>query len=169
LNSSAIAPSLVNDSYGYPIEEDVKITQLHPSVKAMYICEGTDVIGGGLPYPPHHVATWDTSYAGVGAPSGTDHVGKSYPNNIAYNRHGPNSANIGTTYSATDARWSNTRANYAFLDGHVESLDWNSTWAPMGALTTTSQSAFGSTSSTTNFTIWRFRYDPKLKMDQLPQ
>jgi prepilin-type N-terminal cleavage/methylation domain-containing protein/prepilin-type processing-associated H-X9-DG protein len=169
LNSCSIAQSKINDSQGNAIEEDIKITQLHPSDKAMYIAEGTDIIAGGLPYPPHHLATWDNSFSGPGAPSGTDHVGKSYPNNVAYNRHGPSSGNIGNTYSASDGRWGNTRANYAFLDGHVALMDWNSTWQPLGGYSTTSQNAFGSSTSVTSYTMWRMRYDPTLVPDQPPQ
>lgn len=172
LNSSSLTPSAAPDSKGQYIEEDVKITQLHPSDKAMYICEGTDIIVGGLPFPAHHVATWDTSYFGAADPSGADHVGKTYPNNVAYNRHGPNTANLGNTYNAGDGRWGNTRANYAFLDGHVALMDWNSTWQPLGGgVTTTSKNAFGGTTTTTSgvTTMWRLRYDPTLKPDQPPQ
>jgi prepilin-type N-terminal cleavage/methylation domain-containing protein/prepilin-type processing-associated H-X9-DG protein len=170
LNSSPLPPSKVLDSKGQFIEEDVRITQLHPSDKAMYICEGTDIIAGGLPYPAHHVATWDTSYPGAGDPSGADHVGKTYPNNIAYNRHGPSSANLGNSYNAGDGRWGDTRANYAFLDGHVAPMDWNSTWQLLGAgITTTSSNAFGTTTTTSGSpTVWRLRYDPATKDDQPP-
>lgn len=168
LNSSCISQSKKPDANGYDIEEDVKITQLHPSDKAIYICEGAN-IAGSLLYPAHHVATWDNSFVGPGAPFGTDHIGKTCPYNVAYNRHGSSSYNLGNTYSASDGRWGNTRANYAFLDGHVALLDWNSTWEPLGGFSTETQTAFGTSTHTTSYTMWRMRYDPTVKDDVPPQ
>jgi prepilin-type N-terminal cleavage/methylation domain-containing protein/prepilin-type processing-associated H-X9-DG protein len=161
LNCSSIAPSVAKDSAGNLVEEDVKITQLHPSYDAMYLCEGTDNVGSGQPFPYHHIATWDGMTDGWSA-----FVAQNYPNNVAFNRHGPSGGNLLNATPPTDGRWGSTRANYAFLDGHVETLDWTSTWKGLGPPSIVTKSAFGSTTSGVP-TMWRIRYDPTLASDQI--
>lgn len=165
LNSSNIGQTATGIIY----EVDVKINQIHPADKAMYICEGTDTYPLGQVAPFNQVATWDNGSGGAAF------VSQSFPTNIAFNRHGPASGNLSiNSYSGltttTGTQWTTTRANYAFLDGHIETLDWTTSWKPIGGGTsTTITNPFNGQTSTVNSnvpTIWKMHFDSSLQPDQ---
>jgi prepilin-type processing-associated H-X9-DG protein/prepilin-type N-terminal cleavage/methylation domain-containing protein len=93
--------------------DGLKLVRARPASLAILVAEGTLGPPGNLVW--HHVATWEPPLDGK--------VSKAYRNNIDWNRHtigpGRNKTRLG-------------RANYLFLDGHVEALAWDQTWEPTG-------------------------------------
>ena len=75
----------------------------------------------GYPNNENHVntKTWDGRY----------NVMPTNPWNVAYRRH---SRSLKQTYNDPYALKS-AQANYAFLDGHVETMTYAETWQPIGA------------------------------------
>ena len=122
-------PSLAYDQRTFT---SPKLNQLRPMDKVIIFLDGTagpaDQINYHDPNQPdfNHV---DIKNAGDGRYNVGNKPYHSFNNpwNVAYRRH-----------SHTLGFWSdpkalkNGRANYAFLDGHVETLTWNETWVSLG-------------------------------------
>jgi prepilin-type N-terminal cleavage/methylation domain-containing protein/prepilin-type processing-associated H-X9-DG protein len=163
LNCSNIAPD-ANPTNGVTIENDIKITQARPVHRAMYIFEGSTNTPPGVVHPFHHAATWD-----LASHSQSGYVAENYPNNVSFNRHGPKEGELPNTAPVANPKWAATRANYAFLDGHVETLSWKDTWqvygvgpgsgggGPFGGLGNGKQG---------QPTLWRQRFEPGIAKDQ---
>ncbi|HYO11063.1 MAG TPA: prepilin-type N-terminal cleavage/methylation domain-containing protein [Tepidisphaeraceae bacterium] len=99
-----------------------KLTQIRTQDQAIVFMDGLgshfDQIG--TPNNENHVntKTWD----------GRLNIMPANPWNVAYRRH---SRSLKPTYNDPYAMKS-ALANYAFLDGHVETLTYTETWAPIG-------------------------------------
>ncbi len=146
------------------VERDIKINQLHPITRSMYICEGTDYQQPPQAFPYHHVATWDTGY------SNAVYVAQTDARNVAYNRHGTAAYNFKDPagVALNEPRAKSTRANYAFLDGHVETLSWAETWQAYGSGPGSGGGGpFGGLSNGAQGqpTMWRQRFDPTTEPD----
>ncbi len=113
--------------------ETIKITKVRPAAQAILFVEGEKRIGTeGEPWG--HVATWE----GGGVPQGQ--VGPQTKKNIRFAAHGLDKSGKG-------------RANYGFVDGHVESLEWSETWKSVGPAHRTGWR---------NRTMWRVVYEKEM-------
>lgn len=103
------ASDLIPNSLGV---DSVKITMFRRPSKAILFVEGAPRDPKVQPNPAdepwQHVATWDNT-----ADALKGHVSPTNKRNIRYNQH-------------------NGKANYGFVDGHVELLAWDDTWKPIG-------------------------------------
>jgi prepilin-type processing-associated H-X9-DG protein len=99
-----------------------KLNQLRPAASVIMFFDGlgshADQIG--TPNNENHVSTktWDGRY----------NIMSTNPWNVAYRRH---SRSLKQTYNDPYALKS-ALANYAFMDGHAETLTYNETWKPIG-------------------------------------
>jgi prepilin-type processing-associated H-X9-DG protein/prepilin-type N-terminal cleavage/methylation domain-containing protein len=82
----------------------IKISRLRRSTEAIIIADGAKAVTAGFA-PWHHVATWESGADGQ--------LGIKSKRNIASERH-------------------SKKANYTFADGHAQTMDWESTWKPIG-------------------------------------
>ena len=93
--------------------ETIKMTKVRPASLAILLVEGEQRIGTeGEPWG--HVATWE----GSAVPHGQ--VGPQTRRNVRWAAHGTGNAGR------------EGRANYGFVDGHVETLEWKETWKGIG-------------------------------------
>ncbi len=106
----------------------IKVSQYRRSSQAIIIVEGARAPLGQEPF--HHVATWENDARGG--------VGPTFKQNVAWDRH------------------AGKRSNYAFADGHAESLAYDETWKPIGPKVVQSSSVFDVYREQT---MWRQRYD----------
>jgi len=108
--------------------ESVKISRVKKSAQSIEICEGVKSPTAGFA-PYHHVATWEINVEG--------NLGYTRKANIAFDRHGG-------------------RANYVFMDGHVDSMKWEDTWKSIGG---PANPGAASGAGGRNITMWRQLYD----------
>lgn len=105
----------------------IKVSQLKPSTMAILIAEGP--AGSGAAF--HHIATWETVLDGQLGPKSA--AGR---RNVAFDRHFK-------------------KANYAFADGHAETMTWEETWKQIGPRIAPPGAFWREP------TRWRMRYDPR--------
>jgi prepilin-type processing-associated H-X9-DG protein len=113
----------------------IKITQIRKPTMSIFLLEGGPKAPARLPQdgPLHHVATWELG----SAPEAR--VGRLLRTNVAWDRHGGRNNKV---------------SNYAFADGHAETLQYEATWVPIGP-----QVWQGSTNFYHQATMWRQRYE----------
>jgi prepilin-type N-terminal cleavage/methylation domain-containing protein/prepilin-type processing-associated H-X9-DG protein len=104
-----------------------KLTQVTPQSQAIVFFDGLGSYYDQINFPnnENHVntKTWDGRY----------NVMPANPWNVAFRRHSQKQ----TTSSTPDATALKVgQANYAFLDGHVETLRYDQTWTPLGGAKT---------------------------------
>ena len=113
-----------------------KVTQVKPADRAILFMDGTNGFsdGGAFQAGPNQ----DLNYVSLKRSTtsmldGTVNVSQANPYNVAFRRH--------STYTGTweqmsqyhrDQALKKGKANYAYLDGHVETLAWNDTWQSLG-------------------------------------
>jgi prepilin-type processing-associated H-X9-DG protein len=127
-NNEIYDPNIV---YDQRLFTSPKLTQIRPSNKAIIFADGTAGPADQINYMD--VNQPDYNHFDVKNSDGRYNIGHkpylSYDNpwNVSYRRH---SHTLGFWSDANALK--NGRANYAFLDGHVETLTWNETWVSLG-------------------------------------
>jgi prepilin-type N-terminal cleavage/methylation domain-containing protein/prepilin-type processing-associated H-X9-DG protein len=125
---TAVGTSTPNLSTNYngTIMTSPKITQIKPAERAIIYMDGTSTLGDQVNFQ----GTASSDYNNVNLKNQGDstvNVRQNNPYNVAYRRH---SRSFGD-YNSAQAL-DKGRANYAFMDGHVETLTWNETWGSLG-------------------------------------
>jgi prepilin-type N-terminal cleavage/methylation domain-containing protein/prepilin-type processing-associated H-X9-DG protein len=99
-----------------------KLNQLKPAEQAIIYMDGLGSHADQIGTPNNenfvNVKTWDGRY----------NIMPTNPWNVAYRRH---SRSLKPTYNDPYAMKS-AQANYAFMDGHVDTLTYTETWRPIG-------------------------------------
>jgi prepilin-type N-terminal cleavage/methylation domain-containing protein/prepilin-type processing-associated H-X9-DG protein len=103
----------------------------------------------------HEFATWKGT-AGLG--DFVTHVDRNFSANVAHERH----RQLNRSNASIAERREYGQANYAFADGHVETMTWTDTWETIGPEVTHTGPGGTSTSLTTR---WRTRWDPGSEHD----
>jgi prepilin-type processing-associated H-X9-DG protein len=137
--SNEILSGSKNLSAGYAscIMTSPKIGQIKPADQAIIYVEGTNgYLDGGNFFPNPND---DLNYvslkrsAAVAGIDGKVNVAQNNPYNVAFRRH---SRYNGTWESMSqysrDTAIRKGLANYAYMDGHVDTLGWNDTWKSLG-------------------------------------
>lgn len=116
--------------YNATIFVSPKLTQIKPIERAIIFCDGTGTRSDQVPWEdPNQSLNHVNIKTNDGRYNIAHNPPQSYNNpwNVAYRRH---SRTFGSWDSATSLQ--RGLANYAFLDGHVETLTWEQTWTPLG-------------------------------------
>jgi prepilin-type N-terminal cleavage/methylation domain-containing protein/prepilin-type processing-associated H-X9-DG protein len=108
-----------------------KLTQIRPADRAIIFLDGASGAKDQIPYQD----AFQPDYNHVDIKNGDGRYNVSErpyttwnnPWNVAFRRH---SQTIGSWNSAVSLK--NGQANYAFMDGHVETLAWPDTWKSLG-------------------------------------
>ena len=120
-----------NVAYDQRTFASAKLTQIKPADRAIIFIDGTSGAKDQVPYQD----AFQPDYNHVDIKNGDGRYNVSdrpyttwnNPWNVAFRRH-----------SQTMGRWDDARAlkngqaNYAFMDGHVETLTWGDTWKSLG-------------------------------------
>lgn len=102
-----------------------KLSQIKPLSKAIIFVDGTGTYGDQVGFQNPNAAYNHLNLKNQSDP--TLRFRQSDPYNVAFRRH---SRALGLYNDAQAIK--KGRANYAFLDGHVENLTWNDTWESLG-------------------------------------
>jgi prepilin-type N-terminal cleavage/methylation domain-containing protein/prepilin-type processing-associated H-X9-DG protein len=101
-----------------------KITQIKPAQNAIVFFDGTGTYYDQVNWQD---PTQDLNHVDLKNTDGRFNLSKTNSYNVAYRRH---SRTIGLWNSTPTLK--NGKANYAFLDGHVEALSFLDTWVSLG-------------------------------------
>lgn len=124
LESANATPPSLSTNYNGTIMTSPKLSQIKPPERSIIYCDGTSTYADGVSFQ----GTGDYNHLNMkNQPDGTVNLRQTNPFNVAYRRHSR------TTGSYADPQnISRGMANYAFMDGHVETLTWNETWQSLG-------------------------------------
>jgi len=123
LEATSGAPDL-GANYNNTIMISPKLTQLKPLDRSIIFCDGTATYADQVTFQ----GTGDWNNLNLKNQSDpTVNFRQSNPYNCAFRRH---SRAMGSFDNAQAIK--KGLANYAFLDGHVETLTWNDTWQSLG-------------------------------------
>jgi prepilin-type processing-associated H-X9-DG protein len=124
LQAASGSPDL-SANYNNTIMVSPKISEIRPPERAILFVDGTATYSDQVGFQNASADYNNINLKNQG--DGTVRFRQSDPYNIAYRRH---SRALGD-YNAQQAL-AKGRANYAFMDGHVETLIWNETWGSLG-------------------------------------
>ena len=126
----------LNAGYNSCIMISPKLPQMKPLDRAIIFCDGTNSFYDGGAFQGTQFQ--DLNYlslkrSSTGQVDATVNIAQNNPYNVAFRRHSPYK---GTWESMSqyerDQALKKGRANYAFLDGHVETLVFSETWPSLG-------------------------------------
>jgi prepilin-type N-terminal cleavage/methylation domain-containing protein/prepilin-type processing-associated H-X9-DG protein len=113
-----------------------KLTQMKPAERAIIFADGTNGFSDGGNFQGTQFQ--DLNYVSLKRSAtnqldGTVNISQNNPYNIAFRRHSPYTG-MWERMSQYDRDQAIRKgmANYAFIDGHVETLIWNDTWQSLG-------------------------------------
>jgi prepilin-type processing-associated H-X9-DG protein len=124
--------------YGSCLMTSPKVTQVKPADRAIIFIDGTNGFsdGGNFQGTPFQ----DLNYVSLkrSGPAawvdGTVNIAQNNPYNVAFRRHSPYNATWeNMSQFQRDQALKKGLANYAYLDGHVDTLAWNDTWGSLGS------------------------------------
>jgi len=135
-NESLGGSKNLGGGYNACIMTSPKLTQMKPAERAILFADGTNGFSDGGNFQGTQFQ--DLNYVSLKRSDsdqldGTVNIAQNNPYNIAFRRHSP--------YTGMWERMSQYdrdqairkgRANYAYVDGHVETLIWNDTWQSLG-------------------------------------
>ena len=136
LESGNGSPPNLSSNYNGTRMVSPKLSQMKPSERAILFMDGANTLGDGIAFQGtqsqdlNHVNLKRDMWSPV---DGTVNVRQNNPYNVAFRRHSKyNGRWESMSQWDRDQALKKGTANYAFLDGHVETLAWNDTWTPLG-------------------------------------
>jgi len=125
LEAATGAPNL-SSNYNATIMTSPKLSQMKPAERAIIYVDGTATYSDQVAFQN---AAADYNNVNLKNQSdGTVNIRENNPYNIAYRRHSRAMGNYDDKTALAKGR-----ANYAFMDGHVETLTWHETWGSLGS------------------------------------
>jgi prepilin-type N-terminal cleavage/methylation domain-containing protein/prepilin-type processing-associated H-X9-DG protein len=123
------APSL-SANYGQTIMTSPKLAQMKPAERAIVFMDGAGSYSDGNGYQDagdyNHVNLKNQG-------DGARRIAQNNPYNVAFRRHSKVRKSWESMSQAErDTEVRQGQSNYAFMDGHVETLRWDETWQSLG-------------------------------------
>ena len=143
VSNAAIGYDVIFGGWGERDPEAINLSRMKKSSDAIMLAESSAVFAGfGFHNQNHQVGTFYPSSGFAWR------VTKAERGNVAWNRHGIK------------------LANYAFIDGHAETMEWDKTWAPIGSNVTYQALAYKNgppinTPVVNTPTRWRVKFEDK--------
>ena len=129
LDATSGAPNL-STNYNVTIMTSPKLSQMKPADRAIIYVDGSATYSDQVNFQNAAADYNNLNLKNQG--DGTVRFRESDPYNVAYRRHSRALGNYNDAQALAKGR-----ANYAFMDGHVETITWKETWTSLGKIDAT--------------------------------